>query len=103
MVKTVADEGAASPSSCTWTTAPPGSRMSSACGPGFTSLMYDGSKEPFEVNVREHQEHRRHGPRPAASPWRAELGLIPKIEELLTTEEACAPSSRAPAPTSTNC
>lgn len=53
---------------------------------GFTSLMYDGSKEPFEENVRVSAEIARmvHA---VGLQVECELGIIPKIEEFLTTEE----------------
>jgi fructose-bisphosphate aldolase class II len=53
---------------------------------GFTSLMYDGSKEDFEVNVENTASIVRMG-HACGVPVEAELGLIPKIEELLTAEE----------------
>ncbi len=53
---------------------------------GFTSLMYDGSKEPFEDNVRVSAEIARmvHA---VGLQVECELGIIPKIEEFLTQEE----------------
>ncbi len=53
---------------------------------GFTSLMYDGSKEPFEENVRISAEIARmvHA---VGLQVECELGIIPKIEEFLSTEE----------------
>ncbi len=53
---------------------------------GFTSLMYDGSKEPFEENVRISSEIARmvHA---VGLQVECELGIIPKIEEFLTPEE----------------
>lgn len=53
---------------------------------GFTSLMYDGSKEPFEVNVENTASIVRMG-HACGVPVEAELGLIPKVEEFLTTEQ----------------
>jgi fructose-bisphosphate aldolase class II len=53
---------------------------------GFTSLMYDGSKEPFEENVRISAEIARmvHA---VGLQVECELGIIPKIEDFLTTDE----------------
>ncbi len=53
---------------------------------GFTSLMYDGSKDPFEENVRVSAEIGRmvHA---VGLQVECELGIIPKIEEFLTTEQ----------------
>lgn len=53
---------------------------------GFTSLMYDGSKEPFEENVRISEEIARmtHA---CGIPLECELGIIPKIEDYLTEEQ----------------
>lgn len=53
---------------------------------GFTSLMYDGSKEPFEVNVENTASIVRMA-HACGIPVEAELGIIPKVEELLTTEQ----------------
>ncbi|NLO72714.1 MAG: class II fructose-bisphosphate aldolase [candidate division WS1 bacterium] len=53
---------------------------------GFTSLMYDGSKEDFEVNVENTASIVRMG-HACGVPVEAELGLIPKVEEFLTTDE----------------
>lgn len=53
---------------------------------GFTSLMYDGSKEPFEVNVATSAEIARMA-HACGIPVECELGLIPKIEDYLTEEE----------------
>lgn len=53
---------------------------------GFTSLMYDGSKEPFETNVAISNEICRMG-HACGIPVETELGLIPKIEDYLTEEE----------------
>ena len=53
---------------------------------GFTSLMYDGSKDPFDENVRVSAEIARmvHA---VGLQVECELGIIPKIEEFLTTDE----------------
>lgn len=53
---------------------------------GFTSLMYDGSKEPFEDNIAASAEIARmtHA---CGIPLECELGLIPKIEDYLTEEQ----------------
>jgi len=53
---------------------------------GFTSLMYDGSKEPFETNVKISEEIARmtHA---CGIPLECELGIIPKIEDYLTEEQ----------------
>ncbi len=53
---------------------------------GFTSLMYDGSKEKFEDNVANSAEIARmtHA---CGIPLECELGLIPKIEDYLTEEQ----------------
>ena len=53
---------------------------------GFTSLMYDGSKEEFEVNVANSAEIARmtHA---CGVPLECELGLIPKIEDYLTEQQ----------------
>jgi fructose-bisphosphate aldolase class II len=53
---------------------------------GFTSLMYDGSKEGFEENIRVSTEIARmtHA---CGIPLECELGLIPKIEDYLTEEQ----------------
>ena len=53
---------------------------------GFTSLMYDGSKEPFETNVENTKSIVGMG-HACGIPVEAELGIIPKVEELLSTEE----------------
>ena len=53
---------------------------------GFTSLMYDGSKDPFEDNVRVSEEICRMA-HACGIPVETELGLIPKIEDFLTDEE----------------
>ncbi|HEY3396709.1 MAG TPA: class II fructose-bisphosphate aldolase [Armatimonadota bacterium] len=53
---------------------------------GFTSLMYDGSKETFEVNIENTSSIVRMG-HACGVPVEAELGLIPKVEELLSTEQ----------------
>jgi len=53
---------------------------------GFTSLMYDGSKEPFEVNVRNSEEICRMA-HACGIPVETELGLIPKIEDYLTEKQ----------------
>jgi fructose-bisphosphate aldolase class II len=53
---------------------------------GFTSLMYDGSKEPFEVNVATSREVVRMA-HACGIPVECELGLIPKIEDYLTEEQ----------------
>jgi fructose-bisphosphate aldolase class II len=53
---------------------------------GFTSLMYDGSKDSFEDNVAASAEIARmtHA---CGIPVECELGLIPKIEDYLTEEQ----------------
>lgn len=53
---------------------------------GFTSLMYDGSKDSFEDNVAASAEIARmtHA---CGIPLECELGLIPKIEDYLTEEQ----------------
>lgn len=53
---------------------------------GFTSLMYDGSKEKFEDNIAYSTEIARmtHA---CGIPLECELGLIPKIEDYLTEEQ----------------
>jgi len=53
---------------------------------GFTSLMFDGSKETFEENVRLSAEIARmvHA---VGLHLECELGIIPKIEDFLTTEQ----------------
>jgi fructose-bisphosphate aldolase class II len=53
---------------------------------GFTSLMYDGSKDSFEDNVAASTEIARmtHA---CGIPLECELGLIPKIEDYLTEEQ----------------
>ncbi|MBC7289156.1 MAG: class II fructose-bisphosphate aldolase, partial [Armatimonadetes bacterium] len=53
---------------------------------GFTSLMYDGSKEPFEENVRISAEIARmvHA---VGLQVECELGIIPKIEDFLSRDE----------------
>lgn len=53
---------------------------------GFTSLMYDGSKEPFETNIENTRSIVLMG-HACGIPVEAELGIIPKVEEFLTTEE----------------
>jgi len=53
---------------------------------GFTSLMYDGSKETFEVNVKNSEEICRMA-HACGLPVECELGLIPKIEDYLTEEQ----------------
>ncbi|MBP8953644.1 MAG: class II fructose-bisphosphate aldolase [Armatimonadetes bacterium] len=53
---------------------------------GFTSLMYDGSKEPFEENIRVSEEICRMA-HACGLPVECELGLIPKIEDYLTEEQ----------------
>jgi len=53
---------------------------------GFTSLMYDGSKEPFEENVATSKEIARMA-HACGIPLECELGLIPKIEDYLTEEQ----------------
>ncbi len=53
---------------------------------GFTSLMYDGSKEPFEKNVATTAEICRMA-HACGIPVEAELGIVPKIEEFLTEEQ----------------
>ena len=53
---------------------------------GFTSLMYDGSKTPFEENVKVTEEICRMA-HACGIPVEAELGLIPKIEDYLTEEQ----------------
>ena len=53
---------------------------------GFTSLMYDGSKETFEDNVRISEEICRMA-HACGIPVETELGLIPKIEDYLTEEQ----------------
>ena len=50
---------------------------------GFTSLMYDGSQETFEVNIRITEEIGRMG-HACGIPVEAELGTIPKVEKYLT-------------------
>jgi fructose-bisphosphate aldolase class II len=47
---------------------------------GFTSLMYDGSKEPYEKNVETTALIARVA-HAAGVPVEAELGLVPKIED----------------------
>jgi fructose-bisphosphate aldolase class II len=53
---------------------------------GFTSLMYDGSKEPYEVNVATSAEIARmvHA---VGLQVECELGIIPKIEDFCTHED----------------
>jgi fructose-bisphosphate aldolase class II len=53
---------------------------------GFTSLMYDGSKDSFEDNIAASAEIARmtHA---CGIPLECELGLIPKIEDYLTEEQ----------------
>lgn len=53
---------------------------------GFTSLMYDGSKETFEENIANSSEIARmtHA---CGIPLECELGLIPKIEDYLSEEQ----------------
>jgi fructose-bisphosphate aldolase, class II len=53
---------------------------------GFTSLMYDGSKDSFEDNIAASTEIARmtHA---CGIPLECELGLIPKIEDYLTEEQ----------------
>ena len=53
---------------------------------GFTSLMYDGSKEPYETNVKISEEICRMA-HACGIPVETELGLIPKIEDYLTEEQ----------------
>ena len=53
---------------------------------GFTSLMYDGSKEQFETNIANTKSIVGMG-HACGIPVEAELGIIPKIEEFLTTEQ----------------
>jgi len=50
---------------------------------GFTSLMYDGSKETFETNSRITEEICRMA-HACGVPVEAEFGIVPKIEEFLT-------------------
>jgi fructose-bisphosphate aldolase class II len=53
---------------------------------GFTSLMYDGSKEPYEVNVSTSAEVARMA-HAVGLQLECELGLIPKIEDFCTHEQ----------------
>lgn len=53
---------------------------------GFTSLMYDGSQETFEDNANTTEEIGRMA-HACGIPVEAELGIIPKVEAYLTTEE----------------
>ena len=53
---------------------------------GFTSLMFDGSKEPFEENIRVSEEICRMA-HACGIPVETELGIIPKIEDYLTDEQ----------------
>lgn len=53
---------------------------------GFTSLMYDGSKEPYEKNVETTALIARVA-HAAGVPVEAELGLVPKIEDFDVSEE----------------
>jgi len=53
---------------------------------GFTSLMYDGSKDSFEDNIRVSEEICRMA-HACGIPVETELGLIPKIEDYLTDEQ----------------
>ena len=53
---------------------------------GFTSLMYDGSKEPYEKNVATTALIARVA-HAAGIPVEAELGLVPKIEDFEISKE----------------
>jgi len=53
---------------------------------GFTSLMYDGSKEPYEKNVETTALIARVA-HAAGVPVEAELGLVPKIEDFEVSKE----------------
>ncbi len=53
---------------------------------GFTSLMYDGSKEPYEKNVETTALIARVA-HAAGVPVEAELGLVPKIEDFQVSKE----------------
>lgn len=53
---------------------------------GFTSLMYDGSKEPYEENVETTALIARVA-HAAGVPVEAELGLVPKIEDFDVSDE----------------
>jgi fructose-bisphosphate aldolase, class II len=53
---------------------------------GFTSLMYDGSKEPYEKNVETTALIARVA-HCAGVPVEAELGLVPKIEDFEISKE----------------
>lgn len=53
---------------------------------GFTSLMFDGSKEPFETNITVSADIIRMA-HACGIPVECELGLIPKIEDYLTEEQ----------------
>ena len=54
---------------------------------GFTSLMYDGSKEPYEENVETTALIARVA-HAAGVPVEAELGLVPKIEDFEVGDDA---------------
>jgi len=53
---------------------------------GFTSLMYDGSKEPYEKNVETTALIARVA-HAAGVPVEAELGLVPRIEDFTVSAE----------------
>ena len=53
---------------------------------GFTSLMYDGSKEPLEKNIETTALIARVA-HAAGVPVEAELGLVPKIEDFQVSNE----------------
>jgi fructose-bisphosphate aldolase class II len=53
---------------------------------GFTSLMYDGSKEPYQKNVETTALIARVA-HAAGVPVEAELGLVPKIEDFEVSKE----------------
>ncbi|MGQ9730371.1 MAG: class II fructose-bisphosphate aldolase [Candidatus Zipacnadales bacterium] len=53
---------------------------------GFTSLMYDGSKEPYEENVATTALIARVA-HAAGVPVEAELGIVPKIEDFTVSDE----------------
>jgi fructose-bisphosphate aldolase class II len=52
---------------------------------GFTSLMYDGAKEPYEVNCQTSAEVARMA-HAVGLQLECELGIIPKIEDFLTSD-----------------
>ena len=57
---------------------------------GFTSLMFDGSKQPYEENVRHHGQDRRRSPTSCGIPVEAELGKVLQSRDSVSEEDVRA-------------